>query len=127
MAIRTELNLRLQNTPGALARVCEALAQEHVNIVALSLEASGALRLIVDNHVHAAGVLRSRHHHVEERDVLFTLAPNGPGAIAGLARLLSEEGVNLEYMYTTASDSDAMSTIVAGVPDVQRASMAAGV
>ncbi len=127
MAIRTELNLRLQNTPGALARVCEALAEERVNIIALSLEASGALRLIVDNHVHAAGILRSRHYHVEERDVLFTVAPNGPGALAGITRLLSAEGVNLEYLYTTALDSDAMSAIVAGVPDAQRASMAAGV
>jgi len=126
MAIRTELNLRLQNIPGALARVCQALADERVNIVAVSLESSGALRLIVDNHTHAAGILRDRHYHVEERDVIFTLAPNGPGSIAGIARLLSAEGVNLEYLYSTASDSDQMAAIVAGVPDAQRASMVVG-
>ena len=48
MAIRTELNLRLQNTPGALGRVCQVLADEHVNILALALESTGALRLILE-------------------------------------------------------------------------------
>ena len=38
MAIRTELNLRLPNSPGALAAVCRALADERVNIVALAVE-----------------------------------------------------------------------------------------
>jgi hypothetical protein len=127
MAIRTELNLRLQNTPGALGRVCQMLGDERVNILALSLEASGALRLIVDNHIHGAAILRERNYHVEERDVLFTLAPNGPGSIARIARLLAAEGVNVEYLYSTAGESDSMAAIVAAVPDVQRASMVAGV
>jgi hypothetical protein len=127
LAIRTEINLRLPNTPGALGRVCQALAEEHVNILALSLEATGALRMVVDNHVHAAATLRDRHYHVEERDVLYTLAPNGPGSIAGIARLLAAQGVNVEYLYTTAGESDSTAAIVAGVPDVQRASMAAGI
>lgn len=30
--IRTELTLRLQNSPGALARVCDLLALERVNV-----------------------------------------------------------------------------------------------
>jgi hypothetical protein len=127
MAIRTEINLRLQNTPGALGKVCQALADEHVNIVALSLESSGGLHLLVDNHVHAAAVLRDRHYHVEERDVLFTLAPNGPGSIAGIARLLAAAGVNVEYLYCTAGETSPMAAVVAGVPDAQKASMAAGV
>jgi hypothetical protein len=127
MAIRTELNLRLQNMPGALARVCSVLADEHVNILALSLEVSGALRLVVDNHVHAAAVLRERNYHVQEREVLFTMAPNGPGSAARIARLLAEEGVNVEYLYSTSGESDQMAAIVAAVHDVQRASMVAGV
>jgi hypothetical protein len=127
MAIRTEINLRLQNAPGALGRVCQVLADEHVNIVALSLESSGALHLLVDNHVHAAAALRDHHHHVEERDVLFTFAPNGPGSIAGIARLLAAAGVNVEYLYCTTGDTAPMAAVVAGVPDAQRASMVAGV
>ncbi|MBI4487088.1 MAG: ACT domain-containing protein, partial [Acidobacteria bacterium] len=49
MAIRTELNLRLPNSPGALAGVCRLLSDERVNVLAMALESSGQLRLVVDN------------------------------------------------------------------------------
>ena len=67
--IRTELYLRLANSPGALAGVCRLLSDERVNILAMSLESGGQLRLVVDNHVHGAAVLREHHHQVTERDV----------------------------------------------------------
>ncbi|HUC78407.1 MAG TPA: hypothetical protein VMS04_24105, partial [Vicinamibacterales bacterium] len=82
MAIRTELSLRLPNSPGALAGVCRLLSNERVNIVAMALESGGQLRLIVDNHVHGGAVLRDHHHQVAERDVLMTAIPNAPGALA---------------------------------------------
>lgn len=124
--IRTELTVRLQNTPGALGRLCGALADERVNILALSLEPTGTLRLVVDNPVHAAGVLREHHYQISERAILYTLAPNDPGSLARIAGLLAAEGVNLEYVYTTAVEEQGMAAIVAGVPDAARASAAAG-
>ena len=42
MAIRTELNLRLPNSPGALAGVCRLLSDERVNILAMALESAGS-------------------------------------------------------------------------------------
>ena len=84
MAIHTELTVRVQNVPGALGRLCQVLADEHVNIVALSLEPTGTLHLLVDNPVHAAGLLRDRHYTVSERDVLYTVSPASPAiAILG--------------------------------------------
>ena len=126
MAIQTELTVRLQNVPGALGRLCQVLADERVNIVALSLEPAGALHLLVDNPVHAAGLLRDRHYHVSERNVLYTLAPNGPGGLARIAALLAAEGVNLEYVFVTTVEGQPMAAVVAGVPDAARASAAAG-
>ena len=57
MVIRTELILRLENKPGALARLCDLLAGEKVNLLALNLESGGVLHLMPDNSVHAAGLL----------------------------------------------------------------------
>src|SRR5512146_243766 len=122
MAIHTELTVRVQNVPGALGRLCQVLADEHVNIVALSLESTGTLHLLVDNPVHAAGLLRDRHYHVSERDVLYTLVSNGPGSLARIASLLAAEGVNLEYAYVTTVQGQPMAAVVAGVPDAARAS-----
>ncbi len=57
MAIRTELSLRLQNSPGALSHICQHLSEGRVNILALNLEAGGTLRLVVDNPLHADGIV----------------------------------------------------------------------
>ena len=126
MAIRTELTVRLQNMPGALGRLCQVLADERVNILALSLEQAGTLHLLVDNPVHASGLLRDRHYAVSEREVLYTLTPSGPGSLARIAALLAAEGVNLEYVYVTIVEGQQMAAVVAGVPDAARASAAAG-
>lgn len=125
--IRTELSLRLPNSPGALAGVCRLLSDERVNILAMSLESGGQLRMVVDNHVHAAGVLREHHHQVADRDVIVTTMPNMPGALAPALRLVSEANVNVEYAYGGGSEGGATAAVVLGVDDAQRASAAAGI
>ena len=126
MAIRTELTLRLQNSPGSLARVCQIVADEHIDIAAMNLASPLMLRLVVDNPVHAAETLREHNYHVEEREVVFTTAANNPGSLLRLTRLIADAGINVEYLYATTQDSAAMASIVVGVPDARRASSAAG-
>jgi hypothetical protein len=125
--IRIELSLRLANSPGALASVCGLLSNERVNIQAMAIETGGQLRLVVDNHVHAAAVLRDHHHQVTERNVIVTGVPNAPGALAPALKLISEAGVNVEYAYGGGSEGSPTATIVLGVEDAERASAAAGV
>jgi len=126
MAIRKELNLRLPNSPGALGGVCRLLDAERVNIQALSLDASGNLRIVVDNHVHGAAVLRDHHHQVTERDVVVSTLPNTAGALAGPLRLVAEAGVNVEYAYGGCADASTTASVVLGVDDAMRASAVAG-
>ena len=125
--IRTELALRLGNSPGALAGVCRLLSDERVNIVAMTLEAGGQLRLVVDNHVHGAAVLRDHHHQVTERDVIVMAVPNTAGALAPALSLVADADVNIEYAYGGGSEGAPTATIVVGVADAQRAAAAAGV
>ncbi len=125
--IRIELSLRLANSPGALAGVCRLLSNERINVQAMGLESGGQLRLVVDNHVHAAAVLRDHHHQVTERNVIVTAAPNAPGALAPALKLVSDAGVNVEYAYGGGSEGSPTASIVLGVDDAERASAAAGV
>jgi hypothetical protein len=125
--IRTELSLRLGNSPGALAGVSRLLFDERVNILAMMLEASGQLRLVVDNHVHGAAVLRDHHHQVTERNVIVTSVPNTAGALAPTLKLVADADVNVEYAYGGSAEGAPMATIVIGVADAQRAAAAAGV
>jgi len=126
MAIRNELNIRLPNSPGALAAVCRVLAEERVNIIAFGLEAGGQLRLVVDNHTHAAGILRDRHYQITERDVIFVAVANGPGALGPLLTLAAQAGVNVEYAYASTADGNATAGVVLGVDDAIRAATASG-
>jgi|SRR5579862_5964879 len=127
MPIRTELNLRLPNSPGALGAVCRLLSDERVNILAMTVETGGQLRMVVDNHVHGGAVLREHHHQVTERDVIALSVSNGPGALAPVLRLLGDAGVNIEYAYGGAPDASPTASIVVGVDDAARAAAAAGV
>ena len=124
--IRTELTLRLPNSPGALAGICRLLSNEHVNIVALSLEPGGRLHLIVDNPVRASGALMVGHHQVAEQDVLLVAVGNRPGGIAPLLSLVSDAGVNVNYVYGAGAEGSVSAAIVIGVDDALRASAAVG-
>jgi hypothetical protein len=121
-----EINLRLPNSPGALADAAGLLADEHVNVIAASLEVSGQLRLVVDNHVRASEALRARHHKVVERDVLLVDVPNNSGALASVLRLASDAGVNIDYAYASAGDRAGRTIVVLGVEDTIRAAAATG-
>jgi hypothetical protein len=127
MAIRTELNLRLPNSPGALADVCRVLADERVRVLALMLESGGTLRMLVDNPVRALGVLRERRHTVAERNVVVAPISNAPGGLAPILALLRDAGVNVEYAYAAAADASTTALAVLGVDDAVRAGTAAGI
>ncbi len=127
MAVRTEINLRLPNSAGALANVCRLLSDERVNILAMALEGTGHLRLLVDNHVHAAALLREHNHQITERDVLALSVPNSAGALAPALRLVADANVNIEYAYGGSADISPIATIVLGVEDAMRAAAATGV
>jgi hypothetical protein len=124
--IRTELTLRLPNSPGALAGICRLLSNEHVNIVGLSLESNGRLHVVVDNPVRALGALTSQHHQVSQQDVLLIAAGHQPGGLAPTLALMADAGVNVNYAYGAGAEGTATSAVVVGVDDPLRASAAVG-
>jgi hypothetical protein len=126
MPVRTELTVRLPNSPGALAGVCRLLGQERIDIEAVSLESAGHLHLVVENHVRAAAVLRERYHQVAEREVIVVAVSPGPGALGAVLGLATDAGLNVDYAYGGAGSLSASATVVLGVTDAIRAAAAAG-
>jgi hypothetical protein len=126
MAIQREITVRLANSPGTLARVAQVLGAERINMLALMVEPSGALRMVVDNPLHAASMLREQHYQVEERDVLYTTMPNEPGSLGRALKLLADNGINVDYAYASGIDRLPMVGVVIGVADAPKASYATG-
>ena len=126
MAIQREITVKLPNTPGTLGRVAQVLGAERLNMLAMSVDPSGALRIVVDNPLHAAATLRDQHYNVDERDVLYSAMPNEPGSLGRTLKLLADAGINVEYAYASGIDRLPMVGIVIGVADAQKASYATG-
>jgi hypothetical protein len=107
--------------------VSQLLGAERINMLAMSVDPSGHLRMVVDNPLHAASTLREQHYNVEERDVLYTAMPNEPGSLSRALRLLGDAGINVEYAYASGIDRSPMVVVVIAVADAQKASYIAGI
>ena len=104
MALK-QISVFLENRPGQLARACKALADRHVSLIALSLAETqefGIARLIVDDGVRAAEVLRAERFLVTTTSVTAVVVPDRPGGMSEVAMLLSENGCDIEYSYAFA-------------------------
>ena len=97
-----QISVFLENKAGRLAEVTAALALGGINIRALSLADTsdfGILRLIVNDHEKAKSILKDRGFTVGRTSVVGVEVPDHPGGLNSILQTLSQNGVNVEYMY----------------------------
>ena len=102
MMIIKQLSVFLENKPGRLCAATDVLAKEGINISALTLADTaefGILRMIVDQPELARNVLTESGVVVRISDVVAVAMNDAPGGAVGILHLLSEAGLNVEYMY----------------------------
>ncbi len=100
----TQFSVFLINKPGVLARVCQQLADNKVNIVALSMMDStehGVLRMVAEDADAARLALSTLDLPKQETSVLLASMPNRPGALADLVERLANDHINVHYAYCT--------------------------
>jgi hypothetical protein len=111
----TEFVVRMDNRPGRLAALTEALAAAGVNIEALAAfgyDGEGMVRLIVDDADGARRTLRDAGLASEEHQVLTTFLPHTPGQLAGVARRLADSDINIDAVYVLNSGPDGIELAV---------------
>jgi hypothetical protein len=100
-----QFSVFLVNKPGILAQVTRALAEEKINVVAMTLVDSqehGVLRVVAEDPAAARDVLKKLNLPMTETDVLSLDLSNNPGALADVAQLLGQNHVNINYAYCTS-------------------------
>ncbi|HEX2955594.1 MAG TPA: ACT domain-containing protein [Chitinispirillaceae bacterium] len=105
-----QLSVFLENRSGKLAEVTESLTKENINITALSVADTseyGILRLVVSDPDRAAALLKSDGFSVGLTNVICIIMPDKPGALARALRLLSDNGLCIEYMYAFSMNEKA--------------------
>jgi hypothetical protein len=120
----TQLAVFLANRPGALARVCEALAKAEINIHALATSDTvdhSVVRMVVSDPTKALMLLGEAGVLALESDVLMIETDNKPGVLAKIAERLAESEVNIEYVYLAGSPKAAKGLIILRPSDVEKA------
>jgi hypothetical protein len=108
-----EVTAYLENKPGRLAKICSALAQEKVDIRALSVmatEGPSVLRFVTTDVETTKAVLTSLGTEFRISEVLAVPMENRTGSLAKVLERLAEEHINVEYAYasTTPAPGKAM-------------------
>jgi hypothetical protein len=118
-----DLTIILEDRPGTLADLGEALGNAGVNIDGMCgfpCEGRGEIHILVDDAAGARAALEEAGIEVGlERDVLLHEAEDRPGALGETARKLAESGVNVDLLYKATQ-----TRLVLGVNDLEKAQAA---
>ncbi len=103
MQITKQLAIFLDNRPGMLARVADALAEAGINIYAITTSDTvdhSVIRMVVSDYRKALHMFEEHGTLVVEDDVLMFEGSNKPGELARIAHRLADAKVNIEYCYS---------------------------
>jgi hypothetical protein len=123
----TQLAIFLANRPGALTRVCAALAQAGINIHALTTSDTvdhSVVRMVVSDPTKALMLLGEAGVLALEADVLMIEGENKPGMLQKIAERLADEKVNMEYVYLASSPQADRGLMILRPSDVDKAQRA---
>jgi hypothetical protein len=119
-----QISIFLENKSGRLAEITDILAKNRVNIRALSLADTadfGILRLIVDDIVKAARLLKEGGFTVSKNEVVAVVLPDRPGGLAGILSALQGKNVNVEYMYAFVQKSEGNAVLIFRFDEIEKA------
>jgi len=90
----------LEDQPGELARLCEAMASSGVNLLlcATTYSGSGVVAFIADDEASAQEALEAAGLEYLMRPALTVKLENQPGAGAAAFRKLADSGVNVDLL-----------------------------
>lgn len=119
-----QISIFLENKSGRLAEVSKTLAENTINIRALSLADTadfGILRLIVDDLDKTIRVLKENGFTVGRNEVLAVVVPDRPGGLSGILGALQGKTINVEYMYAFVRKSDGDAVLIFRFDEIEKA------
>lgn len=97
-----QLTVFVENKQGAMVSITETLAENNVNLRALSIaetESFGILRLIVNDEETAVRTLKEKDYLIKVTDVVGVKIGDAPGKLSAALDVLDKAGINVEYLY----------------------------
>lgn len=116
-----QLSVFIENKAGRVSEVSDVLGSAGVNIRGFSVSDTadyGIVRLVVDNPDAGRKALADAGFTVKESAVVCIDLPDQPGGLANVLKIVSDAGVNIEYVYSLIG-----TYVVINVADVDKAAI----
>ena len=120
--------VKLENKPGSLADLGEALGERGINITGLagtSWNGEGGVAIVTNDDSGARAVLDDKGLTFRDVEVISASLDDRPGALGAAARRLADRGVNIELLMPTGMQGSKI-TLALGVDDPAAAREALG-
>ena len=113
--VSKQLTVFIENRQGRLGEVLNTLKVNGVNILSLSLADTteyGLLRLIVSDPELGKEKLAKDGFSTMLSDVIILKISHKVGSLQGLLQILSDNSINIEYMYGLSIDGEEASVVL---------------
>lgn len=104
-----QISILIGNKMGRLAEVTEIIADNNINMSALTLAETpdnGVLRIIVDEPDKVEKILKQNNMTLSVSNVLSVCIDDTPGGLAKILRILADNNINIKYLYVFVSKQD---------------------
>ena len=118
----TQISIFLENRAGQLSEITKILSENSIDLKALNIAETadyGILRIISDDSDKAAMLLRDNGFIVTETPVAAAAVPNKAGGLNDLLNIISNEEIDIEYMYSVFGQKDGLAYMIFKVKDVE--------
>ena len=118
-----QISVFLENRAGQFAEITGVLAQNHIDLRAISIAETadyGVLRMIVGDAEKATSILMQHGYLMSMTPVLVVAVSDEPGGIAPVLSTLAEGNVDIEYMYSLFTHREGKAYIVFRVAEAEK-------
>ena len=122
--IINQVSVFLENKPGQLLEFTNLMAENNINILALSLSEApdyGLLRIIVDEAEAVEAIAKEKGYLCTVTPVIAVDVPNEPGSLVKILDILAKNNINVAYSYISFIDKNGSDGIILRVDDTKGA------
>jgi len=119
-----QLSVFIENTPGRLADFTQLLGENQIDLVALSIADTsqyGILRGIVADYEKALKLICEAGYTARLTNVLAVSVSDEPGGLARVLKILNENEIGIEYLYSFVRHTDQNALVIMRVEDLEKA------
>jgi len=124
MATSREITVELDDRPGALGKLCQALFAWRVNIAGFQVvrcDSKSLVRIVTDDLQMTRRALEAERLTYTEGEIVVVRTPHRPGELAPIATQLGDANININYAYCGIEPGTNVPLLIFGVADADRA------